>query len=107
MTNPTPPVALTVEELDALQVLLKAAHPLPWGEVGGVRGNANRQLVEVAVNALPALIAAARRLLELESAIGFMNERGHWQNTWPDCIKQRARDFGWIPPGEQKGGADG
>jgi hypothetical protein len=59
-----PDTKLTAELLDDLDVKLKAAHPLPWGEVSGVRGNANRELVEVAINALPALIAAARASLE-------------------------------------------
>lgn len=60
---------LTAEELNELEVKLKAAYPLPWGEVSGVRGNANRELVATAINALPALIAAARASLESRGAL--------------------------------------
>jgi hypothetical protein len=60
---------MTLERIAELETKLKAAHPLPWGEVGGVRGNANRLLVEAAINALPALLTLARRALELEAAL--------------------------------------
>ena len=112
--------------LDAIEKLAKGATQGPFSVerreedcgyfryiVHGARGdvawcndeldtNARRHanfLTEVTPQVVLQLIAAARELEELRGAILFMNERGHWQNTTPTGIVQRAKDFGWDPKG--------
>lgn len=63
---------------------------------------ADAEFITQARNNLPALIAAARRLLDLESALEFL-EGGFRpvRSLLADDILGQAKECGWKPPGDQ------
>lgn len=115
---------LTIEELADLE--LRYGGPLSWrgckdhpeknsnsGCWGIYEGERKLPLLPVgetlveAHNALPALIASARRLIELESALEFLQGKG-WsldhanychRALEPGTLIRTACSLGWTPPG--------
>jgi hypothetical protein len=74
------------------------------------------KLIVEMYNALPALLSAARRGMEIESALDFMaDERDGKSECWQHCkpiirsihskaILQTARELGWRPKGGESDG---
>lgn len=87
--------SLSAEEIAELQ--------RAWGE-SQVANECSEELAEMLDDRFPALLAMASRLVELEGAIAFLNERGVWQNTRPAVIVQTAKDYGWPGPTTPKKG---
>jgi hypothetical protein len=86
---------------------------IPSERVGELKGcsETNAQLIAALRNAAPALLQAARRLRELESALSFLHDNsGHVETVDDECVSTRsdgataehvlqlARDLGWQSP---------
>lgn len=110
---------MTAEELARIEGLLEKATPGPWevrqdtdtsylysdGEdvvVGELDTALDNQAVALLVNSAPALIALARRALELESALEWLRvTRAHLDVEYvflgPDEVVPFAKQRGWTP----------
>jgi hypothetical protein len=134
------PVTLTLSQVAELEALEKAATAGDWQAnsyvAGPQKGDSiiemsdgvgcdfygaqkftNAELVAASRNALPALLAAARELLELKSALDWLDEVGWCDSRYAEIrdkhrsngrstftVEQTvafARDLGWTPGAEQ------
>lgn len=133
MPDPTPLTAETIRELETLH---EAATPGKWKTWGmsvmwDERGDSNvahaakvantyysapngsprtndADLICALRNALPALLSAARELLELKAALEHLHAKDQPFANWTlVAMFDRAKQLGWHPSGLKPGGAEG